>query len=140
MGGHGESKWVQLGEGSLPVEDEEKGLGHIVPVEVYNYVFLSLLILTGITIWVAQYHFGVINVALAMAIATFKAGIVTLYFMHLNWENKITWGIVIYPVFIFALMVVGTLGDMTAKEVPVGPDELHQSITQKPHVEMELHH
>jgi xanthine/uracil/vitamin C permease (AzgA family) len=54
-----------------------------------------------------------------MGIASVKAGIVTLIFMHLNYESKIIWGIVIYPIFIFILLVAGTLGDNSLKKQPV---------------------
>ena len=118
--GHSDKEWKRLGDGSLITEDAQVGLGHIVPVRLYNLVFTALLMLTIVTVWVAQYDIGgghgAMNLAVAMLIATIKAALVTLYFMHLNWESKITWGIVIYPLFIFALIVAGTLGDFSVKE------------------------
>lgn len=118
---HSEHTWKRLGDGSLITEDAEVGLGHIVPIEVYTLVYVSLLIMTGITVWVAQYDFGgsgMLNLIIAMAIATVKAGVVTLFFMHLTWESKITWGIVIYPLFIFGLILGSILSDMIVKEQP----------------------
>ena len=41
--GHG--TWKRLGDGSLPTEEQDEGLGHIVPVSTYNAVFLSLLLM-----------------------------------------------------------------------------------------------
>jgi len=58
------------------------------------------------------------HIFIAMGISTIKAGIVTLMFMHLNYENKIVWGIVIYPLFIFTLILAGTLGDAAVKRSP----------------------
>lgn len=111
MGGNDHLAWRRLGKGLLPTEDQESGLGHIVPLQLYWWVFVSLLLLTFITVWAATQDFGIGNLAIAMGIATVKAATVTLFFMHLNWESKITWGIVIYPLFIFGLILIGTLGD-----------------------------
>ena len=44
---------------------------------------------------------------------------VTLIFMHLNYENKIIWGLVAYPLFIFVLILGGTLGDAAVKRSPI---------------------
>ncbi len=118
MAAHGK-EWKRLGDGSLLTEDAQTGLGHIVSIEVYRGVFYSLIALTAITIWAATLHFGPFNLFIALGIATVKAGVVTLMFMHLNYESKIIWGIVIYPIFIFLLIVAGTLGDASLKQQPV---------------------
>ncbi len=115
--GHG-SEWVRLGDGSLITEDAKTGLGHMVSVETYTLTLMTLLALTFVTVFVATLDFGAFNLALALSIATLKAGIVTLIFMHLNFETKIIWGIVIYPIFIFILLLIGTLGDYSVKDKP----------------------
>ena len=109
-------QWQRLGDGSLPTEDTDRGLGHIVSVDIYTGVYVSLIVLTFITLWAAFQDFGVLSLAVALFIATVKAAVVTLFFMHLNWENKIVWGIVIYPLFIFVLILLGTLGDASLLE------------------------
>jgi cytochrome c oxidase subunit 4 len=118
MAGH-DKKWQRLGDGKLLTEDPLTGLGHIVSIDVYKGVFISLVVLTIITVWAACQDFGVLNLFIAMGIASFKAGIVTLMFMHLNYESKIIWGIVIYPLFIFLLIVAGTMGDAAIKKQPI---------------------
>ena len=111
MAASSDQKWERLGDGSLLTEDAQVGLGHIVSVPVYRNVFRALVVLTIITVWAAFQDFGVFNLFIAMLIASVKAGVVTLMFMHLNYESKIFWGIVIYPLFIFVLILAGTLGD-----------------------------
>lgn len=117
--GHGQDTshhyWEQMGDGKLRTEDADIGLGHILQFSTYFYVYFSLIMLTGITLWAAYQDFGVFNLFVAMGIATVKAGVVTLIFMHLNYESKIIWGIVIYPLFIFVLIICGTLGDSAVK-------------------------
>lgn len=116
MAGDGHQEWQRLGDGSLITEDADIGLGHIVSLGTYAGVYFSLLLLTIITVWAAFQDFGIFNLFVAMGIATAKAGVVTLMFMHLNYENKIVWGIVIYPLFIFLLILAGTLGDASVKK------------------------
>jgi cytochrome c oxidase subunit IV len=53
------------------------------PVRVYLLTLTTLLILTVITVLVAQFDLGEANVFAAMAIATVKATVVALFFMHL---------------------------------------------------------
>ena len=117
--GSSNKEWKPLTEEKVPAEDMDKGLGHIVPISTYNAIFACLLGLTIITVWAALQDFGFFNVPLALAIATVKATIVTLYFMHLNWEHKIVWGIVIYPLLILALIIGSNIGDIATKEDPI---------------------
>lgn len=62
---------------------------HIVPFKTYFLVLISLLALTVITVGAAQIDFGALNAFFAMLIATIKAGLVLLYFMHLKYDDKI---------------------------------------------------
>jgi cytochrome c oxidase subunit 4 len=63
---------------------------HIVPLRIYWTIFLTLLVLTGVTIWVAFLDFGPMNIVIALAIAAFKASLVVLYFMHVKYASKLT--------------------------------------------------
>ena len=128
---HSHEEWQRLGDGSLLTEDADIGLGHIVSLGTYAGVYFSLILLTIITVWAAFQDFGVFNLFVAMGIATAKAGVVTLMFMHLNYESKIVWGIVIYPLFIFVLILAGTLGDASVKK---NAKPLHEQLTKVPHV------
>lgn len=61
---------------------------HIVPMKTYTSVFIALLVLTAITVLVAQFDFGALNGVIAMFVATIKASLVALFFMHLKYEEK----------------------------------------------------
>jgi len=66
--------------------------------------------LTALTVWSAQKDLGAqLNITVAMLIASTKAGIVALYFMHLKFEDKLTWIYAIYPVFLLLLLIGATL-------------------------------
>ena len=64
-----------------------EGHSHIVPYKTFTIVWLVLLVLTGITVWVAQYNLGAFNIWVALGIATLKSGLVVAYFMHMKYEE-----------------------------------------------------
>ena len=112
-------KWKRLGDGSLLTEAADEGLGHVVPINLYNKVFASLIFLTIVTVAAAAIDFGPFGLIIALAIATIKVSLVASVFMHLKFEVKTILVIAIYPIFVFLLMVLGTLGDHSVKEVLV---------------------
>lgn len=61
---------------------------HIVPFKVNLKVFLVLIALTIITVYTARHmHFGVLNLVVAMLIASLKVFVVMGWFMHLRYEG-----------------------------------------------------
>jgi cytochrome c oxidase subunit 4 len=65
----------------------EEHAAHIVPYKTFAIVWIGLLILTGITITVAQYNLGAMNIWVALGIAILKSGLVVAVFMHMKYEN-----------------------------------------------------
>jgi len=59
---------------------------HIVSPKIYLVIFLTLMAGTAITVWAAFQNFGKFNIVIALAIATFKATLVVLYFMHARYS------------------------------------------------------
>ncbi len=67
-------------------------IGHIVPIKFLVLICAILLFMTAVTVWVSRYDFTEINIAemgiiMALFVATVKATIVGLYFMHLRWDR-----------------------------------------------------
>ena len=60
---------------------------HIVPYKTFMWIWIALLILTGVTVWVAQYNLGPLNIWVALSIATFKSALVVAVFMHMKYES-----------------------------------------------------
>jgi cytochrome c oxidase subunit 4 len=77
----------------------------------YIAVFAALLLLTVITVLVSYVDLGLGNVAVAMAIASVKASLVALFFMHLKSEDRLVWGFALVPIAFLALIIFGTLVD-----------------------------
>lgn len=58
------------------------------PLTTYFTVWIALLAGTGLTYWAATIDLGVFNSAVALAIATTKALLVALFFMHLKGASE----------------------------------------------------
>jgi cytochrome c oxidase subunit 4 len=78
---------------------------------VYVSVFAVLLVLTVVTVLVAQVHLGRFNTVVAVAIAFSKALIVALYFMHLRYSTRLIWIVVLAGLYWLGIMLTLTLGD-----------------------------
>ncbi|MFN2353427.1 MAG: cytochrome C oxidase subunit IV family protein [Desulfopila sp.] len=61
---------------------------HVIPYTVLGLVLLSLILLTGVTVAVSYFDMGFFNVPIALFVASVKATIVLLFFMHLKYEGK----------------------------------------------------
>jgi cytochrome c oxidase subunit 4 len=77
---------------------------HILPFNLYVKILLSLLVLTVVTVWVAQFDFGSLNTLIAMLVATVKATLVALYFMHLKYDDKMNTVCLLGGVFFLIVM------------------------------------
>jgi caa(3)-type oxidase subunit IV len=70
-------------------------------IRAYLMVGGTLLLFTGITVALSYVNFGTqkANVAVAMLVATFKAGLVAAIFMHLSSEKRMIYRILIFTFF-----------------------------------------
>ncbi|HEX9205899.1 MAG TPA: cytochrome C oxidase subunit IV family protein [Candidatus Deferrimicrobiaceae bacterium] len=78
---------------------------------VYLAVFAGLLALTVVTVLASYVDMGLMNVVVALLIASVKASLVALFFMHLKGESRLVWGFALVPLFFLALIILGTLVD-----------------------------
>jgi cytochrome c oxidase subunit 4 len=114
-GNHGDSH-----DHSFEQAGPDYGLSHhVVPIRTYLLVFTGLLILTAITVAVAFQHLGdPWNDVVAMAVATTKATLVVLFFMHVKWSSPMVKLSVVSAV-VFLLLLFGiTWSDYWAREAP----------------------
>src|SRR5437763_16341309 len=84
-----------------PAEHEE--YAHNVQQHVKGYLMVgaALLFFTGLTVALSYVDFGTrkANIAVAMLVATFKAGLVAAIFMHLAAEKRLIYRILIFTGF-----------------------------------------
>ncbi len=85
------------------------------PIKYYIGVFLLLMVLTGLTVYIAKFdlehHWGPLNVIVALTIAVIKATAVVLIFMHVRWSSRLTQVIVVSGVFWLIIMLAFTMSD-----------------------------
>ncbi len=91
---------------------------HLTSYTTYVLVWIALTILTAITIGVSYVHFGVLNIVVALGVASVKAALVALFFMHLKYEDKVTWIFALYPLGLLALLIGLTISDIFYRVTP----------------------
>jgi cytochrome c oxidase subunit 4 len=84
---------------------------HVVSPAIYLTIFSALMVGTAITVWAAYQNFGVFNIIIAVGIATVKATLVVLFFMHARYASKRTQLIIVSGIFWLAIMLFMTLSD-----------------------------
>ncbi len=90
---------------------------HIVSVRVYVTIFLILLVGTALTVLAAFYDFPWrFNTIVALTIATAKATVVVLYFMHVRYSTRLVWVIVASALFWMAIMFALTFSDYWTRD------------------------
>ena len=63
----------------------------IVSRALYYRICAALLLLTLLTVGVAYLNLGALNTVIALTIATGKALLVVLFFMHVRYSRPLTW-------------------------------------------------
>ena len=98
---------------------------HVSPIRMYALILGVLLVLTGITVWVAGMDLGVLNDVVALGVAITKATLVVLFFMHVKYAGKLVKVVVAAAFFwlfiIFGLTIIdyATRADMTTDPEPL---------------------
>ena len=70
---------------------------------------------TALTVWASFIDLGHWNPVIALAIATSKAMLVVLFFMHVKYSTKLTKLTVICGIFIFLGLISMTLADYMSR-------------------------
>ena len=90
--------------------------GHISSLKVYIGIFLTLMVMTAMTVAVAYVHLGALNKVVAVGIATFKATLVILYFMHVSHSSRLTKLTVMCGFFFLAILLGLTMVDYSSRD------------------------
>lgn len=91
---------------------------HVLPLAMYWGIFGALIVLTVVTVAVAQVELGPFNLPVAMLVASLKASLVALVFMHLWFDSKLNAVVFVATLLFLAIFIVLTLFDvMTRSEI-----------------------
>jgi cytochrome c oxidase subunit 4 len=89
--------------GTSPEEAHDDHVAHNVSKHIRAYLMVgaTLITFTAITVFLSYVNFGTMkaNVAVAMLVATFKAGLVAAIFMHLSNEKRMIYRILMFTAF-----------------------------------------
>jgi cytochrome c oxidase subunit 4 len=97
---------------------------HQVP---YVLIFFALLVLTAVTVAIAFITFPteLINVLLALTVACIKGSLVALFFMHLKYEGKLIYIMVIVPLILCVLLICALIPDILMTGVDSHSASMH---------------
>jgi cytochrome c oxidase subunit IV len=91
---------------------------HVLPLGVYFKTYGALLFLTAITVGASYFNLGHSgNLVIALAIATMKASIVAMIFMHLYWDQKFFAIIFASSILFLGIFLAFTMFDTTERGV-----------------------
>jgi cytochrome c oxidase subunit IV len=83
----------------------------VIPYRVYFAVWAGLIALTALTVAVSYVDMKNVTVLTAMLIATVKATLVLLYFMHIRFERPLYWGMILATLVTYAIFIGLTFSD-----------------------------
>ena len=86
--------------------DKHSTTHHVIPAKVFATILGILLVLTVLTVVFHQVHLGSLAAPVAFLIATTKAILVMMYFMHLKYDTTINRMIFGTAFFFVALLFV----------------------------------
>lgn len=99
---------------------------HIVPLRVYLTIFALLMVLTALTVWVALVDLGAhgwLHTSLALGIASVKATLVVLWFMHVKYGSRLIWVFLAAGIACLALLIGITVGDYVGRTWEPEPND-----------------
>jgi cytochrome c oxidase subunit 4 len=97
------------------VVNPEHSEHHIVTPAQYSMVFAALLLGTALTVIAAEIDLGPLNPVIALGIASTKAVIVILFFMHVKYQSKLVKLTVASGFFTFLVLITMTLSDYMSR-------------------------
>ncbi len=101
--------------------NESHGIGHVVPFKVLVAVWGTLLVLTVLTVAATKVELGDFNLWVALGIATLKATLVILYFMHMRYDRPFHAIVFVSALLFLTLFVSVSLLDSHAYEPDLMP-------------------
>jgi cytochrome c oxidase subunit IV len=88
---------------------------HVVSPKTYVVILLALLLGTYLTVSAALRDFGPWNIVIALAIATTKATLVVLFFMHAKYSPGRTKLVIFAGIFWLLMLLFMTLSDYVTR-------------------------
>ena len=89
---------------------------HVIARKVYVLIWVALMVLTVITVLASTVDLGQFSAPVALFIASVKALLVVLFFMHVRYASqKMVWVVIIAGVFWLGILLALTVGDYVTR-------------------------
>jgi len=89
---------------------------HVSSVKLYITIWVALMVGTILTVIAARIDLGMFNPIVALAIATTKAVLVVLFFMHVKYAHeKLTKLVIVTAIFFFLILLALTMADYSTR-------------------------
>ena len=102
--------------------ENDHGIGHVVDMKLLIGVAASLLFLTWVTVFLAKIDLGNWSIVIALSIATLKASLVCLFFMHLYYDQPFNSIILITSLLMVLIFILFSLIDLSSYQPNIIPD------------------
>jgi cytochrome c oxidase subunit IV len=96
----------------MKVEEQTGMETHIVSYRTYIFVWIALLALLAITIAASKLYLSSYSVLINLLIASIKAFLVLIFFMHLKYEGRFLQGLVVITIAVLTSIIALTFSDV----------------------------
>jgi cytochrome c oxidase subunit 4 len=96
----------------MKVEQQTGMETHVVSYRIYISVWVLLLALLGLTIAAAKLYHSPYSVLINLLIASIKAFLVLIFFMHLKYEGRFLKGLVLLTIAVLTSIIALTFSDI----------------------------
>ena len=93
---------------------EHNPIAHVMSKRMLLGIAGVLLMLTALTVWTASFEAGRMEVIIALSIATVKAGLVAMFFMHLRYDKPLHLFMLLFSLVFVSLFLGLTVLDTQA--------------------------
>lgn len=98
---------------SKQVKEHTEKTAHHPTYGTYIMVWIGLVALTSITVTIAGIKLGSLTLITALTIATIKTLMVTYYFMHVKFDNRVIKIFILVCLVIFLILWILTFSDLS---------------------------
>ena len=103
------------------MSEHESHVGHVSSVRLLLVIWVALMIGTWLTVAASTVDLGFLNIWIGLGIATVKATLVGLYYMHLRWDKPFNAFVFMTAFFILFLFIGFAMMDTGQYQVDVIP-------------------
>lgn len=90
---------------------------HITSIPTYLMIFGALMVLTILTVIAANIQLGWLNTPVALIIATVKATLVIMFFMHARHSTRLVWAVIIMSIVMVGVLFTLTFSDYLSRSL-----------------------